>query len=172
MRLQDVCKLAWKHAKTKRDQGSVPTFLGLNGMLALMYDNIRRFHQGKEGPTYDEVLDLAANALFALEAVCETVLPGGTNEFENTVSICPPGEEIDDYGSPPPELLPQPPQYDGWNQDAAKAAELRTWLKKTEQWDLLTDDQRLGIEEAILEGEAVSYEETEEEEESEEEASE
>lgn len=48
----------------RRSKGEVPTMLGLPGILALMYDKIRRYNHYTEK---DEIMDLASDALFAVE---------------------------------------------------------------------------------------------------------
>jgi len=68
----DKLKLAFKliaqKAKQKQDAGAVPAFLGVRGLLALMYDRIVCFSQSDEDQT-DYVLDLAVNAMFAFASV-------------------------------------------------------------------------------------------------------
>lgn len=61
-----------KLAAEQRQAGEVPSFLGVRGMLALMYDRIRAF--SKEGEDHTEyVLDLAVKAVFALVECIPTV---------------------------------------------------------------------------------------------------
>jgi hypothetical protein len=66
----DKLKAAWslvgKAARERRKAGAVPAFLGVKGMLALMYDRIVSYNEGAEDDAY--VLDLAINSLFAVAA--------------------------------------------------------------------------------------------------------
>lgn len=75
-KLKLAYKIVGKACKKKRDSGSVPTFLGVRGMLALMYQNIVDFN-GEEEDYADYVIDLAANAIFAVTAI----LPNMDEEF-------------------------------------------------------------------------------------------
>lgn len=54
-----------KRAFEQRSEGEVPTFLGIRGMLALMYDRIRAFSKDKEDNS-EYVIDLAIKAIFAV----------------------------------------------------------------------------------------------------------
>lgn len=87
----DKLKIAFKviadEAKRKRSTGEVPTFLGVRGMLALMYDRIAKFMQVEDDDVSKYVLDLAVNALFAFS----TVLPDIDLEEDETTT-----EETDD----------------------------------------------------------------------------
>lgn len=58
-----VSKMAYKRAQQKLHQGKVPSFLGLEGMLALMYERLVQYSDTKDS---DYVLDLAADSILAL----------------------------------------------------------------------------------------------------------
>lgn len=111
----DKLKLAFKlvaeQAKAKRRAGSVPAFLGVRGMLALMYDRIASFSQEDEDNT-KYVLDLAVSAMFAFS----TVLPDMDfdeveSEAEEELPEEPQEEDIVDprwTKVPPGQPLPSP----------------------------------------------------------------
>lgn len=145
MKLSSIAKMACKYAYEKRRAGSAPAFLGLEGMLALMYDNIRRY--GKNA-SYDEILDLAANAIFALEAAIQKtdVQTGYSHDdiYDQQLDIV---ERIQPTRKKEPDPLPD--RFVGWNYDADLATELKEWLQETGNWELLTDSARVGIEEVI-----------------------
>lgn len=177
MKIKDVCKLAWANAIKRRNSGQVPSFLGLDGMLALMYDNICRFRsQGRE-ISYDEVLLLASNAIFALEEAIKLTMPGGPYEEEEEAYEPEPPKKV----APRLQPKPPPPRFDGWQFNPPLAVKLRDWLLETNQWSLLTDEQRTGIEDVIVELQEgqndeedeveEEYEETEQEDETEESSS-
>lgn len=64
-KLQVAFDIVIKKAIEQRQAGEVPSFLGLRGMLALMYDRIRAFAKEPEDMS-QPVLDLAVKALFAV----------------------------------------------------------------------------------------------------------
>ena len=61
--LEAVAKQAYRHAKAMQYAGAAPVYLGVNGMLALMHDSIRRY---VEEPTREDLLSLVAHGLHAL----------------------------------------------------------------------------------------------------------
>lgn len=136
MKLSDIAKLACKHAYNKRKAGEAPTFLGLEGMLALMYDNIRRYGKDRN---YNEMMDLAANALFALEISYEKVMEGVATPDQ--ILLSPPEQKT------VPDPIPE--EFDGWQYSPENAGYLKEWLVNTKNWDLLPDDTQIGIEEVM-----------------------
>lgn len=67
-KLQLAINLVIERAKQKRDAGAIPAFLGVRGMLALMYDRIVQFSTTSEDNS-EHVLDLVVNGLFAFADV-------------------------------------------------------------------------------------------------------
>jgi len=65
--LKITLRIVFERAKQKKQSGEVPTFLGVDGMLALMYDCIVRYNNNKEDT--DWILDLVVNGVFALQQV-------------------------------------------------------------------------------------------------------
>jgi hypothetical protein len=64
-RLKMAFNLVARKAKEQRSNGSVPTVLGVRGLLALMYDRIVKFSES-ESDHSEYVLDLAVKAMFAM----------------------------------------------------------------------------------------------------------
>lgn len=64
-KLQVAFDIVLKKAMEQRQAGEIPSFLGLRGMLALMYDRIRAFAKEPEDMS-EPVLDLAVKAMFAM----------------------------------------------------------------------------------------------------------
>jgi hypothetical protein len=64
-KLQVAFDIVLKKAMEQRQAGEVPSFLGIRGMLALMYDRIRAFAKEPEDMS-EPVLDLAIKAMFAV----------------------------------------------------------------------------------------------------------
>lgn len=64
--LKDTARLVLLRAKEKQEAGKVPTFLGVKGMLALMYESITRYYDTESD---DYILDLAVAALFCMHEV-------------------------------------------------------------------------------------------------------
>lgn len=58
------------NCEDRRSQGRVPTMLGLPGILALMYDKISRYNSSMLN---DEVIDLASDAMFAVELITKNL---------------------------------------------------------------------------------------------------
>ena len=63
-KLKLVAKMAWQRAKEKIAQGEAPQFLGVNGLVALMYERLVQFGKTQDN---DMVLELAADAIIALD---------------------------------------------------------------------------------------------------------
>lgn len=61
--LELSAKAAFRYAKEMMFEGSVPTYLGINGMLALMHQNIKSYI---DEPTEDALLSLVAHGIHAL----------------------------------------------------------------------------------------------------------
>ena len=61
--LETVAKEAYRHAKEMMFTGSVPVYLGINGMLALMLESIRR---DIEKPSDEDLISLVAHGIHAL----------------------------------------------------------------------------------------------------------
>lgn len=78
-KLKLAFRLVAKQAKQRRENGSVPVFLGVGGMLALMYDAIRKFSESEEDVS-GYVMDLAVSAMFAFS----TTLPDMDFDEEQT----------------------------------------------------------------------------------------
>ena len=84
-KLQLAINLVTERAKQKREAGAIPAFLGVRGMLALMYDRIVQFSNNPEDNT-DYVLDLVVNGLFAFASVLPDMdIPEEPQEEEKTV---------------------------------------------------------------------------------------
>lgn len=114
---QRVAKAAWQHSVNRRKRGDVPTMLGVPGMLALIWESIRQFNE-TEDP--DFILDLASNALFALEAVFP-------DEPEEEPEPEPEPEQQDEL----PEI---PEEFTDWWHHPIRAVKLREWLKDQYVW--------------------------------------
>lgn len=70
--LQKVAKAAYKYAVDMLERGDIPTFLGQDAQLALMFESIKRYSR-----THDrtEILNLAGHTLHALLHVAREILP-------------------------------------------------------------------------------------------------
>ena len=73
-----VAKTAYERAKQKISAGESPKFLGIDGLVAVMYERIVQYGNTKD---QDLILDLAADALLALDIVMPDM--GGIN-FQKT----------------------------------------------------------------------------------------
>lgn len=69
-KLKTALRLVTERVEAKRSEGSVPSFLGLQGMIALVHKEIVDFSKADEDKT-QYVINLAAMAVYALS----TVLP-------------------------------------------------------------------------------------------------
>lgn len=129
-KLQLAINLVIERAKQKRDAGSIPAFLGVRGMLALMYDRIVQFSNNQDDNT-DYVLDLVVNGLFAFASVLPDIDIEEPREEEPEVSDIleenpiaaddmQTGSDKDPRWTPVPAAVPLPvvkkpapaPQYD------------------------------------------------------------
>ena len=97
--LQVVAKSVHKRAKKLRDNGQMPIVLGVDGLIALVWDRFQRHVQGKEEL---ELLDAAALALLvyhasqapeleslAQETWDDPLPPPEEEEASSTLAICP-----------------------------------------------------------------------------------
>lgn len=123
--LEVSAKAAFRHAKEMMFEGSVPTYLGINGMLALMHSNIKSFI---DDPTEDALLSLVAHGIHALalqkeeeewdeyeeeeEEEEEDILDDGEfiagpsfDDRAPSSEFATPGDEVDD-----PRFVPAPDQ--------------------------------------------------------------
>lgn len=130
----EVAKIALEYTRARRRAGEIPTMLGLPGLLALMWDNIRRFNESTD---HDEIAELASNGLVALELSLQATRHNGHQEIEDI-------EEPDEH----------PPVYDGWRDDPEKARGLKDWAIESGNWNRMNDAERGYIEEV-----AASYQE-------------
>lgn len=75
MDLLTLAKLIHRRAKEKQAKGEIPTFLGVQGMLALMHKNICDYYNNvTEETAGDYVLDLCVNSIFALQCVVPDIV--------------------------------------------------------------------------------------------------
>jgi len=155
MKLIDVAKTAWEEAKRMQKAGEVPTFMGVEGMLALMYNNLVR--NGKNADNA-EVLTMAANAILCLDiAISEEEKHGMTSQIDEAVVDY--SEEVTYTKTDPNDVPPPPAEFDNWQTIPNRAAGLYNWLMDKGHWDNITAKQRAGLLEA-MEG-ADNAEETE-----------
>lgn len=90
--LQRAAKAAYKYAVEMLENGDIPTFLGQDAQLALMFESIKRYSR-----THDrtEILNLAGHTLHALLHVAREVLTA-----ENIKPPEPPEEEQEEEVEP------------------------------------------------------------------------
>lgn len=98
MSLQKLAKEVYIRAKQMQQDGAVPTFLGVDGLLALMHDSIRRHHTDVE-TDHKFMWDLAVFSLFALGTAVEQ------DEWEDLVD-----EPVEE--ETPPDLYNYPVEED------------------------------------------------------------
>lgn len=105
--LQVVAKDIYKRAKRMKDSGEMPLVLGVDGLVALVWDRFQRYMKKKEGL---ELLDTAALALLVYHASQAPELanladmtwdddqeedPPTQEVSEHTIPLCPHCEEVD-----------------------------------------------------------------------------
>lgn len=80
-----VAKIIYRRAIEKQREGRIPIFLGLSGMLALMYDKIGKFFDSNDE---NYILDLAVDALFAVKVSLpqglDSIIEDTTEQQETT----------------------------------------------------------------------------------------
>lgn len=94
--LQQVSKRAYQRARERYLEGGVPLMLGVKGLLALAWQDIRRYN---EDPDTDTLVDIVSNTIFALalaadEEEFDDLVEGvgdDAGEYDETI---PPGEEF------------------------------------------------------------------------------
>ena len=108
MELKDTAKILFQQAKLMQSEGKIPLFLGVKGMLARMYDNITRYSDSDD-QNGDYVLDLAVNALFAMQLVYENLGIGEAVETHMTTDDTTTDEipDIPDGGRAWKEIKPE-----------------------------------------------------------------
>lgn len=82
--LQEVSKLAYQKARDRYLEGSVPLFLGTNGLLALAHQNIQRYIDNSD---FDTLVDIVAFSIFALAKEHED------GQFRDLLDHIPPEED-------------------------------------------------------------------------------
>lgn len=83
-----LAKLVWRRATDKQAKGEIPTFLGVEGMLALMHRDITNFYKATtEESKSNYVLDLCVDALFALQCVIPDILSEEISEDEEDKEV-------------------------------------------------------------------------------------
>jgi len=105
-KLKTALRLIQERVESKRAEGSVPTFLGLAGMIALVHKEIVDFSKDSENQT-QYVINLGAMAVYALS----TILPEAedfTNELPDDET-----DETQDYPAKAPELMVSPDDEPG-----------------------------------------------------------
>jgi hypothetical protein len=142
----EIAKIALAEARRRRELGEVPTMLGLPGILALMYDNIRRSDGGAD---HDEVMELASNSLFALELA----LKAADVEIEEELGPPPTQEEED---------MALPEEFLTWRYDPKVAQSFKEWLIEEGDWDQLSESNQKEIE-LVAGGTVIEAEEEDEE---------
>lgn len=73
MTLKDLTKEAYRHAAAMLERGEIPTFLGINGLLALAYEHIKQYNRSKNR---NDLLSMSALCLVCLQ------LETASDEFE------------------------------------------------------------------------------------------
>jgi hypothetical protein len=163
--LKFVTKMANRKASQRRKDGEVPKHMSLDGHLALMLDKIQRYFKKRD---IDEVLGLAADGLFALEAAFDTLTSKdiiSDEEFDNFEVPDSPAKasrKKADGGFDINDLLPD--ELQTWQHDPNVARELREYLEATQAWEKLDPI----IKDQIVDAEDATEEIEEEEEEVEE----
>lgn len=93
--LRTAFRLVAAKARQQRNEGTIPAFLGANGMVALMFKSIVDFKKTNDEPSF--LLDLAVQAMFAFAST----LPD--TDFDDSE----PAEDTED-GEDPPQQEEEP----------------------------------------------------------------
>lgn len=126
--LKLVTKMANRKAAQRRRDGEVPKHMSLDGQLALMHDKIGRYFKDRN---LDEILGLASDGLFALEAAYTELDSDeiSDEEFDNYIE---PDEPVEEDIS---DLLPV--EFKDWEEDKYVATALMIYLEDAGQWENL-----------------------------------
>lgn len=112
---QEIAKLIYKYSLDRQKKGEVPLMLGIDGILALIWDKIRRYRGSLDR---DEVLDIASDAMFAASIVIESIATQHEPE--------PSEENLEDSN----EYSGLPDEFIGWESDPLKAQNFLDYIRE------------------------------------------
>lgn len=150
---KSVARFVWHISQERLQKGEVPLLLGIPGMLALIYDKIRRYNKGLDK---EELIELASDALFIVELLEVLTIdpepepiPMPRNEIEDQLG------SIAEVGSTSNTDESVPEEFANWQNTPKQAAGLLEYLKQEGMLDLVGNKMIRKIEEASKSSEST-----------------